>query len=111
MIFCSNGRMKQKGLPDVKLWSDESMKDTKYLTMELEPGSLRNKCYAVDYDLGNIGTRTMAFCRRSADHYCIRVRSGAPMTHPPCIYNLIFFVDFNLYTSFPHLKICARISD
>jgi len=57
--------MKQKGLPDVKLWSDESMKDTKYLTMELEPGSLRNKCYAVDYDLGNIGTRTIAFTTAS----------------------------------------------
>ena len=26
--------------------------------MELEPGSLQNKYYAVNYDLGNIGTRT-----------------------------------------------------
>ena len=48
------------------------------------------------------------FCsRRSSrlvDVVPIRVRSGAPMTHPPCIYSLIFFIGFNLYTSFPHLK-------
>ena len=40
---------------------------------------------------------TFHYCRPGAGYYYIRVRLGVPMTCPPCIYSLIFFVDQSIH--------------
>lgn len=60
MIFCSNGRFKE---PDdnSNFYLDTSMKNTKYLTIELGGDSKRARCYAVDYSLEDTVGKVMAF--------------------------------------------------
>jgi hypothetical protein len=49
MIFCSNDRFKNLS-PGSKSYFDISMKNTKYISVELEVNSLRWRCRNVQYD-------------------------------------------------------------
>jgi hypothetical protein len=59
MIFCSKDRFKKLD-PDSGSWFDISARNTRYISLELDPDTKKGRCYAVDYDVTNIQGRSMA---------------------------------------------------
>ena len=68
-----------------------------YLQIKMYPMLRPIAVISTSFDVATIPpvklSLTFHYCRPGADYYYIRVRSGVPMTHPPCIYSLIFFID------------------
>ncbi|KAH7345841.1 hypothetical protein BKA66DRAFT_448049 [Pyrenochaeta sp. MPI-SDFR-AT-0127] len=67
MVFCSNDHIKKdsSSSSQTKYYLDTSMKNTRYVSVEMDPSTKRMQCHTVDYDIGNIKQGTMAFTTRS----------------------------------------------
>ncbi|KAH7076788.1 hypothetical protein BKA63DRAFT_290227 [Paraphoma chrysanthemicola] len=67
MIFCSNDRLQQT-VPGTTLYFDQSMKDTRYFSVELEKDAPRGRCHSTEYNLESTAGLAMAFTTAS-DRY------------------------------------------
>jgi hypothetical protein len=60
MIFCSSDRIKKLST-ETDLLFDISMRNTRFISAELDPDTKRGRCYAINYDVANIQGSAMAF--------------------------------------------------
>jgi hypothetical protein len=57
--------MRQLGLPDSKSYMDIAARNTRYISVEMEPDTKRGRCHGVTYDVANIQGKSMAFTTSS----------------------------------------------